>query len=436
MEFNSDTAFGWIDLNSRKSILLAVSGGSDSTALLIAFKRWADRAHPALRLVCATVDHGLRSQSGAEAGQVGSLCRRMGIEHLTRRWTGTKPDSGLAEAAREARYALLAEAAREVGTDIILTGHTADDQAETVLMRSARGSGRGLAGMARVTLYDREIWITRPFLMEERDTLRRTLRKEGVLWIDDPTNVDEAHERVRIRQQIQTGPEKYSLIETARLRAVTRSQSARTSARLLEAGARLVSPGLLKLDLSLLNTDNARTDVWRVLLACTGGRAHLASRHDIAKLIERLGNGRSCLSGSVVVRKRDAIYLHRELRGDGRLGFRDNLFDGRYQITPDAVAAGWRLAQRKSVTAVSDDNEPNAPANLLKAAMMAEPVLVGDRNADPGAVDNPPRIQRYLAPFDHFLPEFDLTLANSAANLYGRDNYPRPPVSDLFKPES
>ena len=109
--------------------------------------RWRGREQSP-KLVAVTVDHGLRKESKREAKAVETLAHKLGIEHRTLQWTGRKPKTGLQEAARLARYRLLAEVAKEVGADHVLTAHTLDDQAETVLFRMARGSGIvGLAGM-------------------------------------------------------------------------------------------------------------------------------------------------------------------------------------------------------------------------------------------------------------------------------------------------
>lgn len=149
-------------------LVLAVSGGSDSVGLLMTFadhvKALPDRD---VDLVVATIDHALRPASAQEALDVGLLCAELGIPHVIRRWEGDKPKSGISAAAREARYRLLMEIADTVGADAIVTGHTADDQAETIAMRASRNASpdnRGLSGMAEAVLVDGRRWLLRPFL--------------------------------------------------------------------------------------------------------------------------------------------------------------------------------------------------------------------------------------------------------------------------------
>jgi tRNA(Ile)-lysidine synthase len=139
-------------LAQASALVLAVSGGADSTALLVLAARWRAARKTGPTLVAVTIDHGLRPESAAEARAVKRLARRLGVRHRTLRWSGQKPKTGLQQAARIARYGLLAAFARTARANHILTAHTLDDQAETVLIRLSRGSGiSGLCGMRSMT---------------------------------------------------------------------------------------------------------------------------------------------------------------------------------------------------------------------------------------------------------------------------------------------
>jgi tRNA(Ile)-lysidine synthase len=139
-------------LARASALVLAVSGGADSTALLVLAERWRAARKTGPTLVAVTIDHGLRPVSAAEARAVKRLARRLGVRHRTLRWSGQKPKTGLQQAARIARYGLLAAFARTLRANHILTAHTLDDQAETVLIRMSRGSGiSGLCGMRSMT---------------------------------------------------------------------------------------------------------------------------------------------------------------------------------------------------------------------------------------------------------------------------------------------
>ena len=185
-------------------IVIAASGGPDSTALLILAAGWASRLKRPPKLLAVTIDHGLRPQAAAEAVAVKRLARRLGVAHRTLRWRGNKPMSGLQEAARLARYRLLAQAAVGFGSAHILTGHTLDDQAETVLFRLARGTGlTGLSGMAAVSLLPTnrgdKIFLVRPLLAISKPRLIATARAAGVPYSEDPSNSDPRFARARLR---------------------------------------------------------------------------------------------------------------------------------------------------------------------------------------------------------------------------------------------
>ena len=146
-----------------KALLIAVSGGPDSTALLLMAAEWAKRRGKT-RIEAATVDHGLRPESADEAKAVAALCARLGVGHRVLQWKGVKPTSRLQERAREARYRLLVDHAKAIGADALMTAHHADDQAETVLFRLLRGSGvAGLRGMDVMTARD-GMTIARPLM--------------------------------------------------------------------------------------------------------------------------------------------------------------------------------------------------------------------------------------------------------------------------------
>jgi tRNA(Ile)-lysidine synthase len=191
-------------LEGLRGLILAVSGGPDSTALLVLAARWAKRAKRAPKLVAVTIDHGLRAEAAREANAVKRLARGLGVPHRTLRWRGNKPKSGLQEAARVARYRLLAQAATRAGYAHVLTAHTLDDQAETVLFRLARGSGLvGLAGMAHASPLpvsgEGSIFLVRPLLRVAKARLIATLQEAHVAFSDDPTNRDPRFTRPRLR---------------------------------------------------------------------------------------------------------------------------------------------------------------------------------------------------------------------------------------------
>jgi len=191
-------------LATAAGLLLAVSGGPDSLALLHLAARWRAeglaRGEPRPPLAVAVVDHGLRPEAADEARMVMARARDVDLPANILFWEGDKPASGVQEAARTARYALLFAEARRVGASHVLTAHHADDLAETVLMRLCAGSGvAGLAGIAPLSRRE-GLWLARPLLSLPKSRLVAACAAAGWEWAVDPGNLDPRKGRGRLRR--------------------------------------------------------------------------------------------------------------------------------------------------------------------------------------------------------------------------------------------
>jgi tRNA(Ile)-lysidine synthase len=323
---------------------------------------------------------------------------------------------------------------------MIVTGHTADDQAETVWMRQARAGetpALGLAGMAPATLRDGAVWIVRPLLGIRRAALREHLRDLDIGWIDDPTNADRRFERPRLRQgsggQIATeGGETLVLAERA---ARAREDVNRRAAGLLRAFASMPAPGLVRLDPAFARDDDraAALHALRILLAVVGGATFLPNKEAATAVLARLtaGKARATLSRCVVDARRAGIFLHRERRGlpppcPAEAGM---VWDGRRRITfgnSDSL-----IIEPRGPAGEQPGTAAALPRSLVGAARAAEPAL---RPAKPGAglIDAAALhcLEPVMAPWRLFLPSFDLVVARAVADLVGAPAIPRPPFLD------
>lgn len=184
-----------------RKLALAVSGGPDSLALMLLAAEWA-RGEGRPSIVVYSVDHGLRPEAADEVAMVLREAARLRLAARGLKWRGDKPETGIQAAARKARYQLMAEAMSEDGAEFALTGHQLSDQAETVLMRLAHGSGvEGLGGIdafARIEGCE----IFRPLLSVAADELLALVRAAGLTPAFDPSNRDRHYERVRWRQMM------------------------------------------------------------------------------------------------------------------------------------------------------------------------------------------------------------------------------------------
>ena len=181
-------------------VALAVSGGPDSLALMLLAAEYAVATQTYQRFVVYSVDHGLRAEAPSEVAFVVAEAKRLGFEARGLRWDGEKPPTAIQEAARLARYRLFEEAMRRDGAEALVTAHHMGDQAETVLMRLAHGSGiEGLRGMDYFSEIG-ELKVVRPLLGVDPADLREVVRRAGITPVADPSNSDLEYERVRWRR--------------------------------------------------------------------------------------------------------------------------------------------------------------------------------------------------------------------------------------------
>ena len=192
-------------------LAVAVSGGPDSLALL-----WLSAAAFPGRTLAVTVDHGLRAGSGAEVAVVAALCAGIGVPHATLVWKGVKPVGNLQAAARTARYALMGDWCAANGVGVLMTAHHIDDQAETLLLRLARGSGSGgLSGVQPVRILQTGVTLVRPLLGVRRAALAAIVAAADWHAVDDPANHDPRHGRTAARALLAATP----WLDAARLAA-------------------------------------------------------------------------------------------------------------------------------------------------------------------------------------------------------------------------
>jgi tRNA(Ile)-lysidine synthase len=301
---------------SHPIIAVAVSGGPDSLALLLLIDRWTrERGGSAFAL---TVDHGLRPDSVPEAAQVGVWAKARGIPHAVLPWAGEKPRSGIQDAARQARYRLLAEACAERGIPHLALAHHADDQAETVLFRRERGSGpAGLAGMAASRSLG-AVRMIRPLLGWPKSALIETCEHFGQDFIEDPSNRSDRFARTDLRWRLADDKDlRTSLLREAGIAAIRRADD---DGRLAEALARIVEirpDGLALLDPAAFLATAA--DIRRAVLAATlrtvGGNAFAPEVDAVGRLDAALGRpdfAGASLAGCIVRSWRGRILVCRE----------------------------------------------------------------------------------------------------------------------------
>lgn len=328
---------------------VAVSGGGDSVALLCLLAAFS-KEH-GITVLCATVDHGLRSGSAAEAKSVAALCAELGIEHETLEWRDWDGIGNTQNAARDGRYRLLADWARSHELAEVALGHTLDDQAETVLMRMARAAGvDGLSAMPARRSKD-GISFGRPLLSVSRAELRDYLRQIGVSWIDDPTNDDAAYDRIKARQILAhlapLGIDAGTLGQVAQnmqrtragLEDITRSVAAKIASCQL---------GALRVTWSMFRTQPDEIQR-RLLLAAIGTISpseYPPRSRSVQSVLETLAaNTSATLNGCLMLRKKDALWVCREYKAvEATTAQIGEVWDARWSVNGPKDAKGYLVS--------------------------------------------------------------------------------------------
>ncbi len=420
-------------LDGSARLLVAVSGGSDSLGLLaLLVDALGHVSGDGPKLFAATIDHGLRADSAKEAATVAAFCQSRNIPHSIRLWEGAKPKTGLSAAARAARYRLLMEVADAVDATAILTGHTFDDQRETVAMRAARRDDEdnlGLAGMADQVLLQRRRWLVRPFLSTRRADIRLALEVLGLSWIDDPSNADPHYERVRMRQALAS--EAVSVAQEIGEAGRRRRRLSQEAAGLLHRHATLRQGVLTHIaPAGLAEPEQVLRHALSAFEAVLGGRDHGPKTDSLERIMRFLGSGLPgrITAGRVIFdRRREGLYLQRENRGLPSLIVAPGeavIWDGRFRLrngTTGPVRLSPLLSDREEAQALF----PDVPPSVAMRAMSVMPRL--EAGGGEGRHAEALHFEPVMAPFEDFLPEFDLELAREIGVLAGCDTFPPPP---------
>lgn len=429
MAFDLVRHFQKFDFSKCRHVAVAVSGGSDSVGLLFALHEYFRSLSASPNLSAVTIDHALRPSSALEATGVAAFCAQLKIPHVTKTWVGAKPISGIQAAARDERRALLCLAATELGADAILTGHTYDDQIETVMMRQRRGAGPGLAGIGHASLaYDdrtdgRPIWIVRPLLDVSRADIRDYLTANRIQWVDDPSNENDVFERVMVRKELQSATYAFRqhILDISKNAAIERIEVAGQAAGLCAAYVQEIVPGLVRIDaLTFTDVHNAGLSLLlRTLIAYVGGTSFSGNAVVAEGLIQQAVSAgfakgikpwRDTSNGTLIVIRQSGVYLMREQRNPKVAA---SEFDRFYRQTK---------AGRTSEPYFKAPHTGDVPQSLLRMAQDMQtdfetqdgrrlPAFEASRMGFP--------LRRVINPWPDLVPIFDVELAKVMGKLAG-----------------
>ncbi len=337
-------------------LAIAFSGGGDSTALVHMLR---DHRPAPLILI---VDHALRAGSRAEALAAQSFAHSFGLNTEILTWTHDDPSTGLQEKARNARYALLGQVCRSAGIKSLLTAHTRDDQAETLLMRTARGTDwRGAAGMsdevyAPVWPELANVTLLRPLMEYSRQELRAYNAEHNLTWSEDPSNENRVFSRIQARDTLEGDLKKTeALLQAARINRTRLDEERGRFSEFYKAHVSVNAVGLMTLHRP------APTALLKIFLRAasgSGGPIDNGKAEALAAAMKRADFKSMTLAGAMVMKRKDGWVIGRDpVAAKGRHDQpplqpfaleRANitLWDGRFQVK--ARSSGWTLGTARS----------------------------------------------------------------------------------------
>ncbi|WP_022704402.1 tRNA lysidine(34) synthetase TilS [Pseudorhodobacter ferrugineus] len=388
-------------------VSVAVSGGSDSVGALLVMMQVARMQGFTLHAV--TVDHALRDRSAAEAAEVAQLCASMGVPHAVLVWQHGAVAGNLMDAARRARYGLMADWAAGQGISHIVLGHTADDHAETFLMGLARKAGiGGLVGM-QSGWNQGGVRFMRPFLSVERKDLRSYLTRRGVSWMDDPSNENDRFTRIKARRALKALKPLGITVETLGdvIHNLRMAQDAlETAAR--DAAMRVCSERAGEVVFDRQAWDRTEQDVQRRLLIAAlrwiSGAGYAPRGSGVDRVMMAIAQGHDAtLAGCRIRVSAAAFRVVREPRAvAGLISVAGDDWDGRWQVDGPFAAGqevralgpdGLRQCKGWKATGHSRDSLLVSPAVWYDDVVIAAPLA-----GFPAGFD-----ARIVAPFNQFV---------------------------------
>lgn len=351
---------------------VAVSGGGDSMALLTMLHTLCKGQGTPLCAV--TVDHRLRPESALEAASVASYCETLNVPHQILAWKDWDGAGNVQKAARDARYALIASWAQEHNIQAIALGHTVEDQAETVLMRLARGSGvDGLSAMAPVRFHGGTLWL-RPMLTLHRAALRGFLRENNILWHDDPSNEDLRFERIKARQALgQLEPLGLDAQVLAHVAGHMQSVQEALVHETRRVAKSIVKPRAGGLEIPFAAFTELPDEIARRLirdaLAWITGAEYGPRGKSLSTVLKRLPKERSAtLEGCRLILQDAQLWLFRELNAvQSKTAPVGTLWDGRWRVDGPQTSAQFHVAALGSegLSRCPDWRDTGLPRDLL-----------------------------------------------------------------------